>query len=693
MKNKLLVVFLFFTIIFCCYSNILESSWHLDDKPNILDNPAVHIETLTYDALLTAFLSLEGHKNYRPLPNLSFAINWYISGADPSGYHFVNIMIHVFSAVFLLLSFLVIFESPNLKYHFTKDDAFFISCLAAVLWALNPVQTQAVTYIVQRMTGMAAMFYIAAIFFYVKSRNLALKRDLKYILCYAICCLCCLCAFMSKENAFLLPLSFLLAEIMFFRDLSQFRISRRKTALSLIIAACLAFIIIIVFVNGNAVFFIKGYDLRPFSLWNRILTEPRIVIYYLSQIFYPLPERLSIAHDVTVSESLFNPWTTFPAILTVFVLIISGIYHSRKSPILVFALLFYFLNHLVESTVIPLELLFEHRSYLPSMFIFLPVAALVNHSLNIFRQKNLYVYTAIIMTVIVVIIWFGISTYNRNSAWYTELSLWYDAYSKHPNNARTASSLAVSLGFRDNATLADRETALKLLEKSLSLSKSHKYMNAEIYGNMAGLNYTMGRFEKSLELHRKSLEVNPGFVKGRFDLVKNLVMTGNFDEASKEMDIIFLYDKVKTIPDFFKVKGHILLWQNQPLQALDNFRKAFRMAPWNHDIFHEIGRALSMAGSYRNAEWFLRQYQRENSLNINASLCLIENSIKLGDMVSAEKYAADMLAKNSIMNINNTISTSLVAYQDVPVSSEIIKPVVIKKIWELSGLNTGKMHN
>ena len=112
--------------------------------------------------------------------------------------------------------------------------------------------------------------------------------------------------------------------------------------------------------DNNLTSFLDQYDTRPYTLAERLMTEPRVVIFYLSQIFYPVPTRLSIEHDVTISTSLLHPWSTLPSIALVIVLILFGLSQTQKRPVISFAILFFFLNHSIESTIVPLEILFEH---------------------------------------------------------------------------------------------------------------------------------------------------------------------------------------------------------------------------------------------------------------------------------------------------------------------------------------------
>ena len=125
-----------------------------------------------------------------------------------------------------------------------------------------------------------------------------------------------------------------------------------------------------------------------FTLKERLLTEPRIIIYYLSEIFYPMASRLSLVHDIKISTSFFKPWTTIPAILAIISLLGIGLSQAIKRPIIAFAIFFYFINHIIESTILPLELIFEHRNYLPSFFLFFPVATGLIWMIDYFKTKE-----------------------------------------------------------------------------------------------------------------------------------------------------------------------------------------------------------------------------------------------------------------------------------------------------------------
>ena len=270
-------------LILLIYSNTFQSSWHFDDKPNIVNNYHLHLKDLRLKSLLQAFFSNPrnpwetSNTMYRPVACLTFAFNWYFGKDNVVGYHIMNITIHILTAYFLYLAILNLFRSPNINTKFNGNEHF-IALLAATIWAVNPIQTQAVTYIVQRMTSLAAMFYILGIYFYIKARieGLPSKRILLIISCF----LSYLFALGSKENAAMLPVALLLVEFVFFQDMGSQKTRRVFIGIAVGIGMLVLITGLLLFMKGDPLLFLKGYACRPFSFTERLMTEPRIIIYY-----------------------------------------------------------------------------------------------------------------------------------------------------------------------------------------------------------------------------------------------------------------------------------------------------------------------------------------------------------------------------------------------------------------------------
>ena len=176
-QKKNLIIFLFlFIFVFCAYSTNYDASWHFDDYPNIVDNPRIHINDFKFknfkEALFAAYDEGQylGRQLYRPVPMLTFALNWYIGKDNVFGYHIVNNAIHLVTTFFLFLTVLNLLMSPNLKGKYQGNE-YAIAFLSAILWAVNPIQTQAVTYIVQRMASLRRHVLHHRYLFLPKSKN------------------------------------------------------------------------------------------------------------------------------------------------------------------------------------------------------------------------------------------------------------------------------------------------------------------------------------------------------------------------------------------------------------------------------------------------------------------------------------------------------------------------------------------
>ena len=365
-SNFDLILLLSIIIILVCYSNTLNSSWHFDDLGNIVDNDKVHISTISYSDLKEViFARADGDDSiHRPVSFLSFAINWYFGGDNVVGYHIVNIVIHIFCYLVLLNLLNCLVEAP-VFHQLLKEDLKLIALPTALLWAVNPIQIQAVTYIVQRVASLAALFYLCGMLCYVKFRNNTYKKNNYFFLLLVFVFF--LLAIGSKEHAITFPVAIFMLEIFFYR--------KNTIKLSNPMLISIVILIIAFFVCGIIYYFNSGipdtFNYKSFSLTDRLMTEARVVFFYISQIIYPVPSRLSLIHYFPISRGLFAPPTTIIAIIGITILIWGCIYYRKKQPILCFSILFFFMAHIVESTVLPLELVFEHRNYLPSVFIFL----------------------------------------------------------------------------------------------------------------------------------------------------------------------------------------------------------------------------------------------------------------------------------------------------------------------------------
>lgn len=672
-----IAIALLFLLILAIYSNTFYATWQFDDKPNIIDNQLLHIKVLKSDTLFQTFYTdphdpwHPGKKLYRPIAFLTFGINWYFGQDKVFGYHIVNLLVHGLTAVFLYLTILNLLNAPNLIEKFDRNR-YFIAFIAATLWAINPIQTQAVTYIVQRMASMAAMFYILSLFFYIRFR--LSDSSMRRILFLLSSILSFLLALGSKENAVALPAAVLLIEVTCFQNINW---RHRTTAYwvgSILVGVSIFFASIWLFMPQTFSSILKSYEYRPFTLSERLLTEPRVLLYHLSQIFYPVPTRLSVEHDVVVSTSLLQPWTTLPAMSLIFSCIGFGFCQIHKRPIIALAILFFFLNHIIESTIIPLELIFEHRNYLPSLFLFLPVAAGFKWLYDHFKAENRTLTMTLTGFLVFLIVGLGVGTYIRNFAWATEFSLWQDAMHKAPQSARPLTNLAWQMAYGPNANSDQYDAALRLYEKALLLQTSKAKSDPIIMNNMSGIYFRKGEHQKAIDLLEKALVISPGYTRGRYDLVQILMATDNWNEASKHID--YLLAKHEAQDKYLNAKGLILVHQKRYNEAIEYFKQALKNFYQLRITSMYLGVALSLNGQFSQADRLLNGDLKIPTDNMLPLLCLIENSIRAENMPRAKKYARILFDNFAVTAIKDQLKNLSKDHMLPPLSPVLISSIV-----------------
>jgi tetratricopeptide (TPR) repeat protein len=676
MRWPIAIIFLFFLIL-AVYSNTFNAAWQFDDKPNIIDNDFLHLEELKPESLIQTFYtnptgpSIPGAKLYRPVSFLTFALNWYFGKDNVIGYHIANLLIHFLTSVFLFIAILSLLEAPNLRRQFERNR-YLIAFLSAALWSLNPIQTQAVTYIVQRMASMAAMFYILSMLCYIKCRMS--RFSLGRIFLLLSCALTFLLALGSKENAAMLPASLILIEFTCFQDIN-WRLSPKWYFWGTVTGGVIIFLLGLWFFNSDITFsWLNGYQNRPFSLVERLLTEPRIVLFYLSQIFLPLPNRLSVEHDVILSTSFFQPWTTLPAILLTLLLIGLGFSQIRKRPLIALAILFFFLNHIIESTVFPLELIFEHRNYLPSMFLFLPIAAGLQRLYG-YCTANKQPLTGVLTGLLVLlIVCLGAATYARNMAWATEISLWRAAMKNAPQSARPLTNLAWQMAYGTAARENLYDEALKLYEKALSLQKPKLFSDSIIMNNMAGIYFKQGENQKAIDLLESALIISPGYTRGRYDLAKILIVNGKWNVAADHIE--YLLAKDDAYDRYLNLKGLVLLHQKKYDTAIHYFRKSLTSYPFLKESLMNLGIAYSLKGNHRSAEVYLIRAYQVHPKNMIPLMGLIENRLRAADFNGAQKYAGILYSTYNRAAIKNQLQSLSKDHLSLFLSAESISPVI-----------------
>ena len=571
-RSYLLFCFLLF-LVAVSYSNTLYSPFVLDDYSSFINNKDLYLKDFSFESF--AGLAHTRFGVARVIPLATFALNHYfVRGESIVPYHVTNIVVHLLATISLafLLAGLLKTRGIQGRIKFFRPEYFILAVCG--FWALSPIQTNAVTYVVQRMTSMAALFYIASCGFYVHARLAG--ANWKRIILYTFTLLAAAFAFLSKENSATLPAALLLIEFFFITPglgSRLLRSSRWYQWFIILVGLALVFPLIENFVNGA----LGGFYGRHFTLSERLLTELRIVIFYMSLLLLPLPSRMNLEHDISLSTSLFSPPTTFFALLFIVGLLVTAIFYRKKYPLISFGIFWYFFNLIIESSFIPLELIFEHRAYLPSVGFFIAVISLLDHLCARYgSQSHPEIKKIILLLFIMALSASSILTSLRNNDWRDTLALHRDSMEKSPANARAVTNYALALGragqyeecvewglkvqllgeqghedYMSSATNVlsclilqeDYKEAVRIGEqvKSQILQKNMEYIQAvDLYkymSNMARAYTEEKQFQKAYENFMMALFRSPYEVKTYLAVNRMLLLAQEDEQGRKDLNL------------------------------------------------------------------------------------------------------------------------------------------------------------
>ncbi len=575
------------------YSNTFHAPFAFDDYPFILNNKPVHITEISFDSLAGA--ACEGKARQRPLSNISFAFNFYFGNYQPFGYHVVNIFIHLLSGIFL---FFLIRQTLVLPFPFHDKNTVCSSLtgispfnldiaafFAVLVWLVHPIHVESVTYICQRMTSMAGLFYILALLFYVKGR-LTVQANPKSSVTAGLFFLGCLVSGMlsiaAKPNAATIPVMIFFYEWFFFQNLSTDRIKRRFVWIG--VAAIVFCIFCFIFLGNTPIDrILSAYTHRDFTLFQRVLTESRVVLYYISLIFFPYYGRFNLDYNYPLSDALIAPPTTFLAMLAIVGLFSIVVYSARRDRFVVFGILWFLTNLAIESSVIGLEIIFEHRTYLPSMF-FIPVVVLLCFR---YIRSGWVVMGLLCLLIVIESVW----TYQRNEIWQDGVSLWDDCIQKSPQKARPHYNLGCAL-VKQNLN----DKTIKAFEKAVQL-------NPDFSTAHYNLGYAMAQkqmYDQAIVHFNKALTLDPDYAQAHNNLANALSKNGRRpDLALKHYRLA-----VKLKPDnaeFHTNLGAELFSRGSVNEAITHYQKALALAPSNVKILNRLGYALFCQGNFDKA--------------------------------------------------------------------------------------------
>jgi len=499
-----------------------------------------------------------------------------------------------------------------------------MSLFTALIFVAHPIQTQAVTYTVQRYTSMAAMFYFLSVICYLKGRIMQQSagdrgqrgvsgqwsvvsgqeeeaRSLKTIKArgdrilsalrfqpvalYALCFLCGFLAFLSKESSVSLPGVILLVEYILFDR--TWRGWKRKLLWFLPAFAIFGifFLYVYGFFRGEVQFGKLLEDVSEMmrapgtviSRWDYLCTQFNVVVIYVGLLFLPVGQNLDYMYPL--KTGFFDGYTPL-AFLFLLLIVGVGVWNLKKRPIITFGIFWFFITLSVESSIFPIkDTLFEHRLYLP-MFGFALVISYVVFCLLPIKRVG---YVAVSILIIASL---GTATYLRNMVYQDGITLWSDVATKSPENFRAHYNLGTALQAHGRL-----EAAIKSYSKALDIRPG--YVRA--HDNLGVVLTEVGRLDDAIRNFSDALRIRPDDPLLHSNLGLALMRKGDFHGAVRHFS-----KALRIKPDYTEAHSNLgitLAQQGNLKDAILHFKEALKVEPDNVKIHSNLGQAFMLQGN------------------------------------------------------------------------------------------------
>ncbi|MCX6170064.1 MAG: tetratricopeptide repeat protein [Ignavibacteriales bacterium] len=526
------------------YSNTFKVPFYYDDYDSIVGDPLIK----NLDNFFR-FPSFYDFIHARYLSSLTFALNFHFDGINVTGYHIVNIAIHLVNSLLVMMLTSLTLNTSKLREIFSNKDKTAFILIVGLIFISHPVQTQAVTYVIQRMTSLATMCYLASLCIYIKARSIYLsspvKSTKKYLKVTILFIFSIISAFMgmgSKQIVLTIPATIIIYEILFFRNKEK-RINW-KVVLPLI-SIFIIFVIIAILIFG------LPSETDEISRKDYLLTQINVLVTYLRLFLIPINQNLD--YDFPIYQSLLDV-KTIGCLLLLTSLIAVSIKFWKKYPLISFSILWFFITLSIESSIIPIrDVIVEHRLYLPLFGLSLLIASLV---FMIPRRYNVLKFSILA----VFILSCSVLTYLRNELWNDPIAMWTDSMNKSPNKVRPEF-------FRGYVYLQKNEVDMAILDFKNVIAKDKNYYRA--YDNL-GIAYQEKKdFQTAIQYMNEAIRIKPespyaynnrasayiyikDYEKALVDLNKAIELQGNYTDAFYNLGYVhyFMHNYEEAIKKF-----------------------------------------------------------------------------------------------------------------------------------------------
>jgi len=626
--------------VWAAYGNSLHGAFVFDDLSTIRDNPDVRQLWPVWRVFAPA--SLQGATSSgRPLVALSLAINYAIGGNRVEGYHVYNLGVHLLAALTLFgVVRRSLLASIRRRLGEGGPSALSFAFAVALLWALHPLQTAAVTYIVQRAESMMALFYLLTLYCFIRYAGQAAAGSNPKLWAGAAVA-SCLLGMGCKEVMVSAPVMVLLYDRTFISGSFAAAWRRHRAVYAGLGATWLLLAAEVAMAgNRNAT---AGFGSRM-SWVAYALTQTTAIVHYLRLCFWPHP----LIFDYGIGLEL-RPSRIIPCTIVVGILLAGTAWALVRRPVAGFlgALFFAVLAPTTSFVPVATQVIAEHRMYLPLAAI---AVAAVSGGAILFRGAFAYVALAVLA------IGLGWLTQLRNRDYLTELSLWRSVVAAYPSNARGHCNLGSLLN-----GLGDIPAAMDQYREALRLEPDY----AEAHNNLGAAYFQQGDYAQSIIHCRAALRGDPGMAAAHYNLGSSLVRIGKVDEGLAE-----LHESLRLGPQSADAHYNLataLVSLRQIPEAIAQFQEAIRLRPDYAEAQNNLALVLGNMGRTGEA---LDLYRR--ALISNPRLALAH--FNLGNLLAQKgqfqeaitHYRAALAIKPDYAKARGNLGSSLYALGQLP---------------------------
>lgn len=368
----------------------------------------------------------------RPVSMLSFLANRWACGPDIACLKLTNVLIHLVCG-FVLFVFLRMWLGESRQR---------IAAGIVVIWLVLPIHVSSVLYVVQRMAQLSALFLALALVFYLQFRqSIVAGRPARAVFALMGLAVAFTLSMFSKENGVVLILLIPLVELVRFQTAGPLPQQLRRIAYSVFVATAFFLVAFSIWALQSD-WLERAYAARPFTLEERLLTQPRVLWQYIVSAISPASPTLGLFNDdFPVSTGLINPPSTLIAILGWLIALVWAAMAYARTRLMLAGVLFYLACHSLESSYFSLIMYFEHRNYLASIGLLLWVVGLYEwlKSFGLFRDVG---KRAMVVLPSIAVVVYAFATYTQAWVWGKEDRLYAQALTHHPQSARLRGELA-----------------------------------------------------------------------------------------------------------------------------------------------------------------------------------------------------------------------------------------------------------